>query len=276
MNTATVRTITRLRQEQRAHIRPMVGAAWTDWCAEWRMGPAEAQVEHLVPVPEEAPADMPPWQPLGSHAGEPAWIRGHHQLIAAVIGRPDRSPSAVEQRVRDEAMTSFIECCCKLLGLAPASDAAPHQAAAPRLLQFGDLRIGLTLSGRQHLEPTEIWLPQQAALALLPGGGLPCPSTSLPQPGLVSVDRALAERTLQLRILLSPVRLSLGAITELQVGDVIRLDHPLDTPALAALAAGPGKPMAPLASAHLGQLGKQVAVRLDALIVADQLPAPAL
>jgi len=274
MNTATLRTITRLRHEQRAHIRSMVEAAWTDWCADWRMGPAEAQVEHLVPVP--APAETPPWQPLGTHAGEPAWICGHHQLIAAVIGGPDRSPSPVEQRVRDEAMTSFIDCCCKLLGLAPASDSVPHQAAAPRLLQFGDLRIGLTLPSRQHVPPAEIWLPQQAALALLPGGELPCPSTSLPQPGLVTVDRALAERPLQLRIMLSPVQLSLGAVNELQVGDVIRLDHPLDAPALAALAAGRGKAMAPLASAHLGQLGKQVAVRLDALPAADQLPAPAL
>lgn len=276
MNTATVRTITRLRQEQRAQIRSMVETAWTAWCAEWRIGPAEARVEHLVPVP--APADTPPWQPLGSHAGEPAWICGHHELIAAVIGTPDRSPSAVEQGVQNEAMASLIDCCCKVLGLAPVSDAAPHQTAALRPVQFGDLRIGLTLLGNQRLAPmrTEIWLPQQAALALLPGGGLPRPSTSLPQPGLVSVDRALAGRPLRLRVMLSPIQLSLGAISALQIGDVIRLEHPLDTPALAALSAAPGTAMAPLASAHLGQLGKQVAVRLDALPAADQRPAPAL
>ncbi|MBT9503778.1 MAG: FliM/FliN family flagellar motor switch protein [Burkholderiaceae bacterium] len=274
MNTATVRTIARLRREQRAHIRSMVEAAWTDWCAEWRMGQAEAQVEHLVPVP--APTDTPPWQPLGSHAGEPAWVRGHHQLITAVIGRPDRSPSAVERLVQNEALASFTDNCCRVLGLAPANEPALHPAAAQRLVQFGDLRIGLALPGRQHLEPAEIWLPQQAALALLPGGGLPCPSTSPPQPGLVPVERALAERTLLLRIMLSPVQLSLGAITELRVGDVIRLDHPLDTPALATLAAGQGKATAPLASAHLGQLGRQVAVRLDALTATEQLHAPAL
>lgn len=275
MNTATVRTITRLRLEQRAHIRSMVAAAWTDWCDDWRMGPAEARVEHLVPVP--APADTPPWQPLGSHAGEPAWICGHHQLIAAVIGTPDRSPSAVEQGVRDEAMTSFIECCCKVLGLAPASDPSPYQTAAQRPVQFGDLRIVLTLLGNHRLAPlrTEIWLPQQAALALLPGGELPCPPEPCRHAGMVSVDRALAGRTLQLRILLSPIQLSLGAIGELQIGDVIRLEHPLDTPALAALAAGPGRATAPLANAHLGQFGKHVAVRLDSLTAADQLPAPA-
>jgi len=274
---AIVRPIARLRHDQRAHIRSMVEAAWTDWCAEWRLGPAEAQVEHLSPAPEGWPAEAPPWQPLGSHAGEPAWICGHHELIAAVIGMPGRGPSAVEQLVQNEAMASFTDRCCEVLGLAPASDSTPHQAAAQGLVQFGDLWIGLTLLGNSRLAPlrTEIWLPQRAALALLPDGGLPGPPEPCGQPAMVPVDRALAGRPLQLRIMLSPVHLSLGAIAELQVGDVIRLDHPLDTPAHAALAADPGKATAPLARAHLGRLGEQVAVRLEALTTTDHHCAPA-
>lgn len=69
--------------------------------------------------------------------------------------------------------------------------------------------------------------------AMLANDGEEKPGTApkpVKQAGLVRVDAALGQRTLALDAYLRPCTLSLGALQNLRVGDVVALEHPLDQP----------------------------------------------
>lgn len=68
------------------------------------------------------------------------------------------------------------------------------------------------------------------AILVKSGEETPASQKTSGQAGLVRVDAALGQRTLALDAYLRPCTLSLGALQNLRVGDVIALEHPLDQP----------------------------------------------
>lgn len=68
------------------------------------------------------------------------------------------------------------------------------------------------------------------AILLKSGEEKPASPKTSGQAGLVRMDAALGQRMLALDAYLRPCTLSLGALQNLRVGDVIALEHPLDQP----------------------------------------------
>jgi hypothetical protein len=95
---------------------------------------------------------------------------------------------------------------------------------------FGVLLVEFCVTGLQWA----VALDAASVDAILAKSGEEQPQISpkaLKSAGLARVDAALGQRTLALGAYLLPCTLSLGALQNLRVGDVIALEHPLDQPA---------------------------------------------
>jgi flagellar motor switch/type III secretory pathway protein FliN len=265
-----VQAIIRFGPDELSRLQTSLVSTWETWCTQWRLGPGDVQVAHLVDSFGPAPAWADSSQALGAAgSGNAARIHGHEAVVAQVIGNPARAPSAIEAEVRAQANAALLTLCCDALRLTPASS-VPY-SAKPKRPQLGDLHLRLRLQGNERVQPQElqIWLPQHAALALLRSQSARVPgkrTTATRAPVLAPMSEALSGTPIKVGITLSPVQLSLGAIAELQLGDVIKLDHALTSPLFAALISQTsGKAeVTPLARVHLGREGQQLAVQLDA------------
>jgi hypothetical protein len=82
------------------------------------------------------------------------------------------------------------------------------------------------------------------------------------RPPRVPLWTALSARRTRLAVTLSSVRLDLGSIQSLQVGDVIALPHALDEPLHVGVAAGGRGAPRPLCKGHLGRRGDRKVVEL--------------
>ncbi len=78
------------------------------------------------------------------------------------------------------------------------------------------------------------------------------------RPALVPVLSALSAEALSVTVELSPVRLELGVVAGLRLGDVVRLPHALDRPLRVRVGDAP-----PLFQAFLGQIDEHKAVELQ-------------
>lgn len=78
---------------------------------------------------------------------------------------------------------------------------------------------------------------------------------------LVALQEVIGQRPISLSVALQPVRLEIGSLCSLAVGDVIALDHKLDDPVTLGAADG-----CFVAQAHLAKVGVRKAVRLERAI----------
>lgn len=97
---------------------------------------------------------------------------------------------------------------------------------------------------------------------------VPNPQTPSQSAALTPLSKAIAGHPLMVRVELGSLTLSLGQLWSLSVGDVVTLDHTLDTPAAMYLlpsqddGASAQKDAAPLCASWLGQTSGQMAVEL--------------
>ncbi|WZB69048.1 FliM/FliN family flagellar motor switch protein [Achromobacter xylosoxidans] len=72
------------------------------------------------------------------------------------------------------------------------------------------------------------------------------------------MQQAIGQRAVRLNVTLRPVRLEIGGLCSLSIGDVVALDHGLEEPAMLR-----AQDATAVAEVHLAKIGPHKAIRLD-------------
>lgn len=123
---------------------------------------------------------------------------------------------------------------------------------APSALPPGLERGGLCLSVRVGEAELRIALAAGVARAVAGRGA------GLSAAPLDALQDVVGRRRITLNVALRPVRLEIGSLCSLAIGDVVALDHKLDEPATLY-----AEDASPVAEVHLSRTGSQKAIRLD-------------
>lgn len=249
---------------RRERVGAAVSQALSQWQRAWDWRGARAEAESLqVQVfdaldPACAGAWSQPWQvcEFGDHgAGLPglrwrvdddgAAARGFPlERFAAYLWstaderqlpEPAPAPGSLAAEMALAMWQDFwqrwaVVCTSRQAGAAVPAEIKVRATDWSRPKEFsGVLLVGFQATGLQWT----VALEAEHVDAMLVNAGEEKPGIApkpVKQAGLVRVDAALGQRTLALDAYLRPCTLSLGALQNLRVGDVIALEHPLDQP----------------------------------------------
>lgn len=251
MATWTIAWWTETEQQQAAVA---VGAALKEWAVQWTG-------ESLLPTVECAPwpgaGEHADWQCLtGSGDRDGVWMshpeRVARGFAAALCDDEDdeglpavRHGGPLSQAVGKQAAHALAASLCANFDWTVSDD-------SPCALPAGTERGGLSLSIRVGHAHASIVLSAGVARAVT-GRRLEVAST--PLAALLDV---VGRRPITLNVALRPVRLEIGSLCTLAIGDVVALDHKLDDPVTLH-----AEDASPVAEANLSKIGSQKAIRLE-------------
>jgi hypothetical protein len=201
-------------------VAGIVATALERWAMDWDLPAPAATPGRCLPASAN-PQQGSAWRPFARSEAGTAWIHGpaERECLVPVSWLPEvPATTPVVQAVEAERERDVQARIASALQLEPAS--------APCLL------------------PDTVWSRWSGALvAQIPGGcsllleagvvrRLLGPPVSRPaRRALVPVDAAMAARPLRVEVELDGCELPLGELAGLQLGDVLRLRHPVDHPA---------------------------------------------
>lgn len=198
-------------------VRTHVEDALQAWAADWMGASAELSVQCFpFELPErEDLSDA--WCQFTGRWGS-AWVRADAQSIAsaALFGVQSTDGDGVAVSVADQAVRALLERLTDSQTPPLKMDALPALALAPGRqtmrveIRTGELLLELVVQGSR-------------------AEGLR--SSKKLSPPLTRLDIALTGQALPLRARLGETEINLGALQDLAVGDIIRLDRQLDQPA---------------------------------------------
>jgi len=244
--------------EQRVAVEQRLATLCRQWCIDWALPTsireADPGARHSTIKAEEAKKHLS--------------IRLFGQGSGSVdLAHVSSTSIGLAESLCSQAWTDWMDRLQKTLGL---SRDQLLEAIQPVQLEdvsirtdcwSGQMRVAIGWWGSSW----ELDLPARSVRHVLgltetPGRSI---KPSLAQyPPLVSIDAAAARQSIQLNVELQAVRLSLGDIGRLQVGDVISLGHRLDQAASVFALSSSGEAR-PLCTGWLGQCDGQVAVHLN-------------
>jgi flagellar motor switch/type III secretory pathway protein FliN len=221
---AAARPLLAWRTAQLAPLAAAFDAALQGWAADWGLLPDAA-----TRCDNAHPRAVSGWQLLGRRSEGAAWLlrgsQGEAQLTRQLVGT-DTATTPV-------AMEAIAACRFDLRArlaaawqLEPAGSGVPDQP--PAVLAVWGGSVEATLAFDTHV------LLDVACLASLPGAShareaAPAWKESAADP-LVPVGEAMTDLPLTLQAQLEPCAIAVGSLQDLQVGDVVRLQHPLHLP----------------------------------------------
>lgn len=235
---------------QQDAVRDAFQAAYGAWCEAWGLPVANLSVTQ----PEDGAGAL---DDTAAALALRAWMFGEPAPAAAPDG-PDMAG--------DLASGAWDALLAALDAVVPAPIPASHPGAA----WSGALALMIPWQSRTWCRTldgaaVEAFLARCGMLdapAGSPAGPLPAPHPPAP------LDQALAAHEVEVRVHLHPVTLTLGQLQSLAPGDVVTLDHPLQSPAFVHLVppvdhGSAAAPLAPaLCAAWLGRAGDHLAVEL--------------
>lgn len=241
-------------QAERDRAADSVRRALYDWAGQWGVDESTLAAAGSAVAPTEAA--FTGWQCLtGSGDRDGVWLT-HADVTARALGAalcddardPDtvsRHGGPVSQAVARQAARALGAALCTHFDWSAANDDAA--CSLPAGLLRGGMALSVAVAG--------------ATLMLMCGAGvargLAARAPERADVPLVSLPQVIGGRPVTLSIALRSVRLDIGSLCSLAVGDVIALDHKLDEPV--ALLAGDASPVA---DAYLARIGLQKAIRL--------------
>ena len=224
------------------------GAARDAWARDWgvRLDGTTTASNAAQDEAAQAWALLAEGQGGSVHMREPqGWVR---TLMAQLWGEP-HSAAPIAQRVAGTCGNALREA---LAGAGPWSPAGMRSSASlpGRLRWSGSVLV--TLPG-----DTRLLLDAIAARALVDSSGERALRSPARSTALVGVASAMQRQGMRVHVQLEGAQLDLGALDQLRVGDVLRLQHRLDTPARVHGADG-----TPLFDGHLVRARGRKAVEL--------------
>jgi hypothetical protein len=209
------------RGDELAVLCERLAALQSAWQADWGLQAWGAPGVACAP-----PRDVKqrPWVALGAGAWWVADERFEEQVARGLFDADAATPLArsLVQACRDDLAARLRALC----GLAAADGTAQPPDAA--LAGPWSAAVAATLGAGIEL----LLQAQVVAQVLGTEDAAPDPSPAASLAPLVPVADAVARRRMPLRIALAGCELDLGTLQDLQVGDVVRTDHPVDAPAL--------------------------------------------
>lgn len=247
----TVWTIAWWTETEKAQASESVREALQDWTEQWS---GDAQLLRVEPAAWPDLDTGVGWQCVtGSGDGDGVWlthpdVSAHALAMALCDEREGMSEThhrgAISIAVARKAARAFATSLCGHFDWTVTDD-------APCALPLGLQRGGLCLSLRVG----------QAGLRLVLGAGVARVAArrvlGTPDVPLAALQDVVSRRSVTLSAALRPVRLEIGNLCSLAIGDVVALDHKLDEPVTVYAEDG-----SPVAEAHLSRIGVQKAIRL--------------
>jgi flagellar motor switch/type III secretory pathway protein FliN len=227
-----------------------LSSVYRQWTAAWGIDCPAVQLLCHPAGPQSVAADRP-WVALAADARPQAWLSlpGHDdgQLLKALF-RDDSSTGMLAPAVAAGCRQDAIKRVASLFELACATeDGSPPSALLARAGSGAVEVLVTTAPGLRLL------LAPEVAARWCRGTGPRAPDR---RERLAAATSALAALPVRLHVGLEGCELELAALQELQVGDVVRLDHALASP----VAVRHGKEH--LCHAYLGRRGNRKAVEL--------------
>ncbi|WP_434644491.1 FliM/FliN family flagellar motor C-terminal domain-containing protein [Achromobacter piechaudii] len=249
----TVWTIGWWTEAEQAQAAAAVQDALRDWGEQWGGETLPLRVDAL-PWAEVVAA--PAWQCVtGSGDRDGAWIT-HPDVVArslAAVLCDDQGDSVAATRhgssmslaVAREAALAIGPALCKHFDWTAAADAT---CSLPEGAERGGLRLSVHIGAAAHLQ-----MMLSAGVARAVAGRAPGVSAA----PLAALQDVVGRRRITLSVGLRPVRLDIGSLCSLMIGDVVALDHKLDEPATLY-----AEDASQVADAHLSKAGSQKAIRM--------------
>lgn len=242
-------------QAERDRAADNVRQALRDWAEQW--GADASTVAVTGSVVSQTEAAVTGWLRLtGSGDRDGVWLT-HPDAAARGLGialcNDTRDPDAagrhggpISQAVARQAARALTVSLCSHFDWTAAHD--DTACVLPAGLLRGGMALSVAVTGAALMLVCSAGIARDIA-ARLPSA-LEAPLVSLPQ--------VIGRRPVSLSVALRSVRLDIGSLCSLAVGDVIALDHKLDEPVV--LLAGDASPVA---DASLAKIGPQKAIRFE-------------
>lgn len=247
-------TIAWWTEAEQARAAAAVRGALGDWALQWGGETLAIRVDASPWTDSDAAAA---WQCVtGSGDRDGAWITHPDtaaRSLTAVLCDDEgdglaaaRHGSSLSLAVAREAARALAATLCKHFDWTASVD-------TPCVLPEGAERGGLNLS--VHIgAAASLRMVLSAGVARAVAGRAPGAS---PAP-LAALQDVVGRRRITLSVDLRPVRLEIGSLCSLTIGDVVALDHKLDEPVTLY-----AEDASPVAEAHLSRTGSLKAIRLD-------------
>jgi len=194
-----------------------------EWAAAWGVTGDRTQLFCQPASAQSLMADR--WQEFGTESGPQAWLwcpqHGDDQFAQALFPGPAKlGPFA--RAVASACRQDLVARISALIGLALGAERAVPLPAALARTNSGAVEAVLAA-------PPGLRLVLSADLAM-PWRTKSARYTPVTREPLSAATTALAERLLSLQVELEGCELDVAALQGLQIGDVVRLNHGLDTP----------------------------------------------
>jgi hypothetical protein len=202
------------------------------WAADWGIPPA------LCPGVDcralEDAAQPVPWQGLGGAPCGAAWTHSTGESRALLAGALFRGAPQMTPLIEEVAQACWNDALSRLRSLLALPDRGPCPDPAPSTLSAwsGSVEASLPFGARLLLAAGAVGLLIAAA-----GNASSAPRVVASGP-LLGVPEAIGERELRIEVHLEGCDIEIGALQDLQLGDVLRLRQGLDKPASVSVAGG--------------------------------------
>lgn len=205
-------------------VEQRLGEACAAWAESWGL---ESPPRPACSEARDVQVRQSHWQALGTHGPGGAWYSAPAdwaQSMSAALFGAEAAPGPLATAVAGASSTDLLQRAHCVLDLRPGE---PHKQAPPSLHAWaGAVQAELPFGLRLLLEASVV----DALLGATGGTGAwqhrPFGAE------LVAPLLALETRRLRLRVELAGCELGLGALQDLQPGDVVRLGHRLDEPSI--------------------------------------------
>jgi hypothetical protein len=224
-----------------------LGQASREWANDWGLPVSACEFRARAVTHDDL--DVAGWTPLADRAGEvQGWVAAldSAQLLRVLWGHGGAGPIA--SGLADRCAADALARLAGSLGLLPS--ASITQQPSPCEVRPWSGAVLLVQAGAGG----DFAVLLKAAVMESIGAG---PPPAAARPGMAAVSDALRDRRLQLRVLLEGCSLELGVLSGLRLGDVVRLEHLLEQPAV--LTDGQGRPCF---AGHLARRGDRKTVLL--------------
>ncbi|MFG0227316.1 FliM/FliN family flagellar motor C-terminal domain-containing protein [Achromobacter sp. 413638] len=223
-----------------------------DWCEQWGAEFAALRVE--PEAFDRPPSTDPVWLALSDGADQGGVWMAHSDVATRALGAALCGDAEGDVVARSGG--AMLAGAGRRAALALAEALRQAQAwhaidSAPGALPEGVARGGLMMSVRLGQARLPLALSAGAAQRLagrVRGKGAP----------LAPLQQAIGQRAVRLNVTLRPVRLEIGGLCSLSIGDVVALDHGLEEPAMLR-----AQDATAVAEVHLAKIGPHKAIRLD-------------
>ncbi|MDB5874608.1 MAG: hypothetical protein JWQ07_4050 [Ramlibacter sp.] len=247
--------------QELADVSARLSPAWTQWQSDWLPDERAASTAKVVCrlAHEDASSRAANWSLIGLGSGACAWVDAPQDGAARAsewlfqteqTQRP--SSDGVARSVAVKAWASLMDELRVVLDL-KESPAAEQPESAIFKPWSGAIRVSLQNDCGHMLT---LLLNAACVGKLVVAVARVASAPSVKGADLISLNQAIAQRGLTLKVQLAPCELDIGTLESLQVGDVVPLAHPLESPLRVSVNG------APVCAAYLGRRGEHKAIEL--------------